>query len=228
MLPQNKIPPAAGASAPLSCIELTKRTEVIVILNVLMDLPEDDLALTLRVASDLRARERLAARLASRTRKLCLSLLRNRVDAEDASQVALLEVIRCAPAFRGECRLECWADRITARICIRMARERRLASVRNESDAQLELRPAESADAPWESLPQSIRIYVDQLPEVKRTALLLRHVMDYSIDEIAEYTEVSVNTVKDRLLSAREHLRKLVRQDVVRAEARSQVQRGSV
>ncbi len=194
-----------------------------------MDLPEDDLALTVRAASDLRAQERLAARLVSRTRKLCISLLRNRVDAEDASQVALLEVIRSAPAFRGECRLECWADRITARICIRMARERRLASVRNESDAQLEMRPAEnSVDASWESLPQSIRIYVDQLPEVKRTALLLRHVMDYSIDEIAEYTEVSVNTVKDRLLSAREHMRKLVRQDVVRAEAKSQFQRGSV
>jgi DNA-directed RNA polymerase specialized sigma24 family protein len=37
--------------------------------------------------------------------------------------------------------------------------------------------------------------------------------MDFSIDEIAELTEVSPNTVKDRLLHARQQLRKLIRRD---------------
>jgi RNA polymerase sigma-70 factor (ECF subfamily) len=43
--------------------------------------------------------------------------------------------------------------------------------------------------------------------------LVLRHMLDYSIDDIAELTEVSPNTVKDRLLHAREQLRRLVRRD---------------
>jgi RNA polymerase sigma factor (sigma-70 family) len=195
--------------------------------HILMDFAEDDRLLAVSAATDAQAQERLAMRLATRTKKLCLALLRNRFDAEDASQQAWLEVIRAAPSFRGECRLESWSDRITARICIRMAQERRLSSVRNESDAALEFEVDQRPpDVSWEELPQSIRHYVNQLPEVKRTALLLRHVMDYSIDEIAEHTAVSVNTVKDRLLSAREHLRKLIRQDEARSEAKNLAQRG--
>jgi DNA-directed RNA polymerase specialized sigma24 family protein len=47
-------------------------------------------------------------------------------------------------------------------------------------------------------------IVLSELPEARRTVLVLRHVIGWSIQEIAEYTSVSVNTVKDRLLSARD------------------------
>lgn len=45
------------------------------------------------------------------------------------------------------------------------------------------------------------------LTEGSRTLLLLRCGLEYSIDEIAELTQVSPNTVKDRLKRARECLR---------------------
>ncbi len=182
---------------------------------------DEDLELACQSAFDTAARERLVKRLSARTKRLCGAMLRNRVDAEDASQVALLEVVQSAPSFRGECRLEAWSDRITARVCIRLSRARRLASVRMEPEVELDtLACQKQTEDAWESLPQSIRKYVDQLPEVKRTALLLRHVLDYSIDEIAECTEASVNTVKDRLLSARDQVRKLIRRDLTLAKTR--------
>jgi RNA polymerase sigma factor (sigma-70 family) len=191
-------------------------------LTLAMLTPNDDVTLALESASDATARERLVVRLSGRTQKLCGAMLKNSVDAEDACQVALCEVLQAAPSFRGECRLEAWADRITARVCIRLSRARRLASVRVTTEVSPDAFAGHSTpDQAWESLPQSIRVYLDQLPEVKRTALLLRHVLDYSIEEIAECTEVSVNTVKDRLLSAREQIRKLVRRDVALGEARA-------
>jgi RNA polymerase sigma-70 factor (ECF subfamily) len=43
--------------------------------------------------------------------------------------------------------------------------------------------------------------------------LVLRHVLEYSIEEIASITESSPNTVKDRLLQARRQIRQGIRRD---------------
>jgi RNA polymerase sigma-70 factor (ECF subfamily) len=53
-----------------------------------------------------------------------------------------------------------------------------------------------------------------ELPEAQRTALVLRHVMGYSVSEIAEMTEASPNTVKDRLLRGSREMRRSIRRDL--------------
>jgi RNA polymerase sigma factor (sigma-70 family) len=53
--------------------------------------------------------------------------------------------------------------------------------------------------------------YLARLSEDRRTVLVLRHVLGHSVDEIAELTGVSRNTVKDRLLTARQEFRRMVR-----------------
>jgi RNA polymerase sigma-70 factor (ECF subfamily) len=58
-----------------------------------------------------------------------------------------------------------------------------------------------------------VRQYLDRLSEPQCTVLLLRHGFGYSIEEIAEITEVSPNTVKDRLLRARATIRRLMRRE---------------
>jgi RNA polymerase sigma factor (sigma-70 family) len=52
--------------------------------------------------------------------------------------------------------------------------------------------------------------YLEALSEPQRTALVLRHVMECSIEEIAEETNVSVNTVKDRLVRALARIRESI------------------
>ncbi|HEY6878187.1 MAG TPA: sigma-70 family RNA polymerase sigma factor [Polyangiales bacterium] len=159
-------------------------------------------------------RDRLTRRLRPRVQRLVRSFLRNDADAEDASQVALLEILRAIPSFRGESKLEAWADRIAVRTAIRVARTRRLAAVRaHETLDPDELPTMTSEVARSEELPQSLRVYLDALPEARRTVLVLRHALGYSLQEIAELTGCSENTVKDRLLSARNEVRKMVRRD---------------
>jgi DNA-directed RNA polymerase specialized sigma24 family protein len=81
---------------------------------------------------------------------------------------------------------------------------------------------AQGADA----LPRSLRSYLDALPEVRRTVLVLHHAMGYSLQEIADLTAVSINTVKDRLLSARDEVRKMVRRESARRRAGAHAHEG--
>lgn len=161
------------------------------------------------------ARDALTRRLGPRVRKLVASFVRNDADAEDASQAALIEILRAMPSFRGESRLEAWADRIAVRTAIRLARTRRLLAVRRHDAVDPDELPSPSVDDGGDALPRSLRAYLDALPEVRRSVLVLRHALGYSVQEIAELTGTSVNTVKDRLLAARHEVRRMVRRELV-------------
>lgn len=64
-----------------------------------------------------------------------------------------------------------------------------------------------------EQLPRGLQAYLRELPEAQRSALVLHHAHGYSLDEVAELTEVSPNTVKGRLRLGLATLRKLVRRE---------------
>jgi RNA polymerase sigma-70 factor (ECF subfamily) len=53
-----------------------------------------------------------------------------------------------------------------------------------------------------------------RLPEVQRQAIVLHHLMDLPVTEVAEQTGVSVNTVKTRLARGRQALAPLLRTDL--------------
>ncbi|MFO0572151.1 MAG: sigma-70 family RNA polymerase sigma factor [Polyangiaceae bacterium] len=89
------------------------------------------------------------------------------------------------------------------------------ATTRTEDDTELDALPSsELSDSVTDQAPRPVKEYLEQLPEVQRTALVLRHVMGYSVGEIAELTDASPNTVKDRLLRGAKEMRKLIRRDV--------------
>ena len=157
----------------------------------------------------------LLRRLAPRARRIAGSLLRNAHDAEDAAQLALLELMRAIPTFRGEGSIESFCDRVVVRTAIRLARARRLSSVRSDGAIDPDELPGPQGENDLaEGLPRTILAYLHELPEARRTALVLRHAMGYSMDEVAEHTGVSINTVKSRLLEARDQVRKMVRRDL--------------
>jgi RNA polymerase sigma-70 factor (ECF subfamily) len=171
--------------------------------------------------ADPSARHALALRLRPRIRRIACALLYNEADADDATQVSLMEILKSAQGYRAESSIEHWADRIAVRAALRLARERRVWSVRTEATADVDALAAEPEAEPLASkLPQHIAVYLSRLPEARRTTLVLKYAMGYTVDEIAELTATSVNTVKDRLLQAREEVRRMVRRDslVPRAE----------
>jgi RNA polymerase sigma-70 factor (ECF subfamily) len=167
---------------------------------------EDLQLMALAAAADPTAQRLVATRLMERVQRLSRSLLQNNADASDASQASLLEILKSAGTFRGESSLERWADRIVVRTALRSAAKRRAEGMTMWDDIEMAVHGSSDPSV-------IVREYLDRLSEPARTVLVLRHGFEYSIEEIAELTGVSPNTVKDRLLRAREAIRRLVRRE---------------
>jgi RNA polymerase sigma-70 factor (ECF subfamily) len=174
---------------------------------------DPDLALMASVARREPAAERaLVERLSSRVRRLSRMLSGTLVDADDAAQLALLEILRSAAGFRVAMSLERWADRITVRTTRRL--------VRRELERKgLLARWIAPGSMPWglkESSPPErvgLESFLDRLSPERREALVMRHTLEYSVEEIAELTGAPVGTVKDRLVSARKELRRALERE---------------
>ncbi len=176
---------------------------------------EDLRLMSLVAAADPAATRQLAERLVSRVHRVARSIIRERADADDAAQQSLIEIITSAGSYRGGASVERWSDRIAVRTTMRLIRERRKLAGRVEDGVELdqivsELGPADPSD----SAPRAASEYLSALPEKQRTVLVLRHVMGYSVSEIAELVGASPNTVKDRLLRGSREMRRLIRRDV--------------
>ena len=165
------------------------------------------------VAGDPHAQRLLVERLSRRVRNIALAILGNVEDAEDAAQAILMEVLESLQRYEAG-NLLAWADRIAVRTAARHARQRRVRGARWDAHVDLDEIGGQLGQSTEPSLPRPIIEYLAELPETRRVALVLRHVMGYSIEEIAELTEVSVNTVKDRLLRAREQVRRTIRREL--------------
>jgi len=180
------------------------------------DEPTSDLDLMGRVVrGDRSARRDLVTRLVPRVRRICRALMRSDVDADDAAQGALVEILRSAESFAGAGSLERWADRIAARHSMRLAaRERRRTAVVDAAiDPEQVMEPPGDAEL-GEAIARRVHEYLDLLPQDRRELLVLRHVLDYSMPEIATLLGLPLGTVKDRLLAARKHVRRLLLRDI--------------
>lgn len=176
-------------------------------------IPQGDLELMARVArGDKDAQRQVARRLFRRVEGLCRAVLRGSEEALDARQLSILEILRSAHSFRGTSTLERWADRITVRTALRAA-----ARERRAHHAPLDLQRKTTNPASESDL--LAREYLDGLSERQRLVVVMRHGLEYSIEEIAEVTGVSKNSVKDRLLRARSIMRRAWLREEQRAEA---------
>jgi RNA polymerase sigma-70 factor (ECF subfamily) len=174
--------------------------------------------MTLVAAGNVEAMNTVARRLSTRVRRLSRGILRNEALADDAAQIALVEILQSAKTFGGRSSLERWADRITARISLRQARdERRRSNIVDSFDD-----PESSAMPVSEREPSDVRSetarpldeYLHALPPEQREALVLKHSLGYTVEEIAELTEVPTGTVKDRLVTGRRRIRRLIQRDI--------------
>lgn len=142
-----------------------------------------------------------------------------REDAEEVAQETLLKVFQSFDQLREPERIKPWVFTIARNVCYMKRRKSIFAPEEEISlDALMpefrqtgEGRRLEIAD--WSHLPEDeamqheVREIVDQaireLPEIYRSALLLRDVEDLTTEEAAEVLGLSVDVVKTRLHRAR-------------------------
>jgi RNA polymerase sigma-70 factor (ECF subfamily) len=144
-------------------------------------------------------------------RQTARQLLGPSQDADDAIQATLLEVLRSAARFEGRSSLKTWVTRISIRTMLRLAEKQRTLVPVDMPEPEPSPTPESGAG---EALPARLSDYLDQVPLQQRVALVLRHGFDYTVDEIADATATSRNTVKYRLKEALSTIRRLVRRDL--------------
>lgn len=181
-----------------------------------------DLSLVRRVLDgETRAETELLERLLPHLRVVARTTLANPADVDDAVQVALMRVLEGLAGFRGDSSLVHWARRVAAHACLRQREQnvRRLRLVEPGADEDAIAGPPAEARL-GDALPRGIAEYLEQLPAVQREVLVLRHVLDYSVAEVAELVGAPIDTIKSRLLYARRAVRALIRRDEALAPQR--------
>jgi RNA polymerase sigma-70 factor (ECF subfamily) len=177
----------------------------------------DDVALVERVlARDAAAQRQLLGTLLPHLRVVARTLTRNPADVDDAVQLGLMRVLEGLSSYRGESSLVRWSRRVGSRVCLRLreqdGRRLQVVTVGGEDEAEA----ASAAPAParlGDALPRRLSEYLDALPDAQREVLMLRHVLEHTVPEIAELLDLPVDTVKSRLLYARRAIRKSIRRD---------------
>lgn len=170
--------------------------------------------------ADESAYETLILRYEQPIFNLVSRLVEDSSDAADVVQEVFLKVFRKVESFRGESSLKTWIYRIA----VNEARnQRRWFGRHRRREIGLEPSPGEMQGyADWLEDPgrSPFQLTLDHetqtaieeaLKEVNstfRAALVLREIEGLSYEEIAEILEISLGTVKSRILRGREALRK--------------------
>ena len=144
--------------------------------------------------------------------RVAMAILGNRSDAEDALQEALTALWRQLPRLREPHRFDAWADRILVNACLLVLRRRRRRGVREIVATPGSPPAVEPAIADPASLEEStvdrdaFRRAFETLSGDARALIVLRHLEDRSIPEIAAILGIPDGTVKSRLFTARRAL----------------------
>jgi RNA polymerase sigma-70 factor (ECF subfamily) len=145
--------------------------------------------------------------------------LEDAAEAEDAAQLSLLEILQSASSFRNTGPLEAWADRITVRTTLRLARQLRaqrgVFERFTEGETVRQLFPKSQVDRAG-SL--DLEHFLERLPSARREAFVLKYGLGYSVEEIASITQVPTGTVKDRLIMAKRKLREMIHREALVAK----------
>lgn len=155
---------------------------------------------------DQRAFSELLHPYRNRLFAVCMRTTGNRADAEDALQDALIAIWQHLPKFRGEASISTWAFRIATNASLTLLRKRREVTVDDEAEYVLE--EADPTDfAEEHAVKDRVQQALATLSEDFRVALVLREFGDYTYEQIAEYQQVPVQTVRSRLNRARKQLK---------------------
>lgn len=139
----------------------------------------------------------------ARVLALCLHLLGDRAEAEDALQETFLAVLRSLNGFRGDANVSTWIYRIALRAALK-----RKARLRAHATAPLDAATNTHAEDPRERIEQRAELTraLESLSAEHRVVLCLFAIEGLTHKEIAEILGVPEGTIWSRLHAARKRL----------------------
>ncbi|MDX1532041.1 MAG: sigma-70 family RNA polymerase sigma factor [Rhodothermales bacterium] len=188
-------------------------------------LPDEDLVAAYIDRGDERAFRTLVERHQERIYGYLVGMVRDRDVANDLFQETFLRAVQAMHNRRGsyekQGRWLGWVMRIARNAALDHIRSRKkfadVESPDEEGTPFFERLPSEEPDAAavvdLSNQLDELRQAIEQLPPEQREVVLLRHESELTFREIAEITDVSINTALGRMRYALINLRKLMLAD---------------
>lgn len=144
---------------------------------------------------------------------LCIYMLRDAHDAQDAAQDCFIKACRALHDFSPDASLYTWLYRIAMNTCLDSRRKRSRGQTDSDSTPEDLPSPQPSPEKLYESkeISAAVRGALQKMPEKLRATIVLREIEGLSYEEISEILDISSGTVKSRISRAREVLRNLLR-----------------
>ena len=143
--------------------------------------------------------------------------LRNRGDAEDQAQNAVVKAYEHLDQYQGDAEFSTWLARIVANQCLMLMRIRRrvrfvyIDEVPSEPKALPIQLAAPDADPEGElasvQITNVLKFEVGRVPRLMRNVMLLRDIQGLPMRDVADRLGISVSAAKSRLVRARAELR---------------------
>lgn len=155
------------------------------------------------------ALQNLVTRLLPRVRNLVRYLVWRDSDVDDLTQEALLVVLDGLPSYRAEGLFETWVDRVVVRAVFRQLKRLRQEPSRAQGEVVFDAEAISTVQTYADDFMTRRQLVatLDQLSADQRHVLVLHHVLDMTVPEIAEQLKVPAETVRSRLRLARGSLR---------------------
>jgi RNA polymerase sigma-70 factor (ECF subfamily) len=183
----------------------------------------DELLVERAKRGDTEAFEQLTSQYYRKVYNFAYRSTGNPEDASDIAQEALLRAFLSLPEFRGDSSFQTWLMRITQNACLDELRKRKRRKVTSldeplemddgEMDRQWAV--ADAAESPEQALERledqrAIQESINRLDEEYRVVVVMRDILGYSYQEIADALGINLGTVKSRLNRARNALKEML------------------
>ncbi len=166
-------------------------------------------------SQDQKEFEKLVYQFEKQVFNLNAYLLKNKLEAEDATQEVFLIIYQSLPNFKGDSKISTWIYRITLNKCkeiIRFKSRKKRFGIVIDLFEQKNFSLISEEQNPEEKLFQDERTNtllsaIELLPEAQRIAYTMHNMDDFSYKEIAELLQVSVSSVESMIFRAKKSLK---------------------
>jgi RNA polymerase sigma-70 factor, ECF subfamily len=186
---------------------------------------EDNRYVELIKSGDRRAFEELVYRYQDMVFNLCVRMLGNRADGEDAAQETFVKAYEALQGFKGEAAFSTWLYRIAVNVCRNLSTSfwaklsgkavRLDKPVDDDEGGPRERELPSNGLTPEQVLyrrrnAKNVRDAIARLPAKHREIIVLADIQELSNEEIRAITGLNEGTIKSRLNRGREALKGLL------------------